>query len=98
MNMLRINVSRSLSELQKVKQYDVSDRRTVEKRLANLVNTFDCSGCAADFDMKLSARDDVNVVRVPSSIVTLGLVADEYRYLTQSALMSLSIDEGFKEA
>eukprot|EP00804_Cyclotella_cryptica_P005104 CCRYP_011543-RA/>CCRYP_011543-RA protein AED:0.33 eAED:0.33 QI:0/-1/0/1/-1/1/1/0/71 len=53
MNMLRINVSRSLSELQKVKQYDVSDRRTVEKRLANLVNTFDCSGCAADFDMKL---------------------------------------------
>eukprot|EP00804_Cyclotella_cryptica_P005101 CCRYP_011537-RA/>CCRYP_011537-RA protein AED:0.28 eAED:0.28 QI:0/-1/0/1/-1/1/1/0/232 len=53
MNMLRMNVSRSLSELQKIKQYDVSDRRTVEKRLANLVNTFDCSGRAADFDMKL---------------------------------------------
>ncbi|KAL3791503.1 hypothetical protein HJC23_011534 [Cyclotella cryptica] len=98
MNMLRMNVSRSLSELQKIKQYDVSDRRTVEKRLANLVNTFDCSGRAADFDMKLSAMDDVNVVWVPPSIVTLGLVADEYRYLTQSALMSLSIDGGFKEA
>lgn len=115
MTMLRMNVSRSLSELQKIEQYDVSDRRGVEKRLANLVNTFDCSGRAADFDMKLwrgmttiliaivspllengdgeefsSAKDEINVMLMPPSIVALGLLPDEYRYLTKSALLSLS--------
>ncbi|KAL7485456.1 hypothetical protein ACHAW6_011055 [Cyclotella cf. meneghiniana] len=115
MNMLRMNVSRSLSELQKIQQYDVSDRRGVEKRLANLVNTFDCSGRAADFDMKLwrgmttiliaivspllengageefsSAKDETNAMLMPPSIVALGLLPDEYRYLTKSALLSLS--------
>jgi hypothetical protein len=104
MNMIRMNISRSLTELKA--QLIMTDRRSVEKSLANLVNTFDCSGPAADFDMKLwrgmatilivivypvvdgGVYDDD--VQLPPSIANLGLLPDEYRYLTQRALVDLN--------
>lgn len=105
MNMIRMNVSRSLSEL---KQHnEVTDRRIVEKRLADLVNTFDCSGPVVDLDTKLwrgmttvliaslspvviDAADCNAAKLLPPSIINLGLLPDEYRYLTRRALVDLS--------
>ena len=102
-NMIRMNISRSINELKL--QHDFSDRRSIEKRLADLVNTFDCSGPAADFDMKLwrgmttvliaivlpvRSDDDTSALQLPKSIVNLGLMPEEYIYLTQRALIDLN--------
>ncbi|KAL3786324.1 hypothetical protein ACHAWO_009668 [Cyclotella atomus] len=101
MNMIRMNISRSLSDLEP--QHDVTDRRKVEKSLANLVNTFDCSGPAVDFDMKLwrgmttiliaivsPARinevADARSSRLPKSVAALGIGPEEYHYLIERAL------------
>ena len=105
MNMIRMNVSRSLSELKQ--HHEVTDRRIVEKRLADLVNTFDCSGPVADLDTKLwrgittvlianlspvviDAADSNTPQFLPPSIRTLGLLPEEYRYLTRRALVDLN--------
>lgn len=101
MNMIRMNISRSLSELKS--QHDVTDRRKVEKCLADLVNTFDCTGATADFDMKLwrgmttiliaivaPAPAEAQTAQLPKSIATLGIASEEYRYLTRRALVDLN--------
>jgi hypothetical protein len=108
MNMIRMNISRSLSDLEP--QHDVTDRRKVEKSLANLVNTFDCSGPAVDFDMKLwrgmttiliaivsPARinevADARSSRLPKSVAALGIGPEEYHYLIERALVDLNHQE-----
>ena len=75
----------------------------MEKCLAGLVNTFDCTGAAADFDMKLwrgmttiliaivaPAPAEAQTAQLPKSIATLGIASEEYRYLTRRALVDLN--------
>ncbi|KAL7532982.1 hypothetical protein ACHAXR_004972 [Thalassiosira sp. AJA248-18] len=110
MSMLKMGITRSMSELKKVQHSGaITDRRTVELRLADLVRTFDSSAPAANLNMKmwkglttiliaiafpsgtgeacLSNDDDM---LLPPSIRPLKLSVAEYRYLTQSAITSLS--------
>ena len=105
MNMVRMNISKSFSELKHT--HNIVDRRNVEKQLADLVNTFDCSGPVADFDTKLwrgmttvlmavlfplrsEYSYDATDLQLPKSIVDIGLLTDEYRYLTQRAFIDLN--------
>jgi len=80
----------------------LNDTRKIEQRLADLVRTFDINGPVANFNTKQwktmttilivisfpSLGTDSNTL--PSSAQSLGMTADEYRYLTRSALTSLS--------
>mmetsp|Transcript_8426 Transcript_8426/g.15334 ORF Transcript_8426/g.15334 Transcript_8426/m.15334 type:complete len:436 (-) Transcript_8426:28-1335(-) len=112
MTMLKMNITRSTSELKKMhklKTHDgieVIDQRKVEQRLADLVRTFDSAAPAANLNMKmwkglttiliaisfppLSTSLATDDTMVPPSIRPLKMSAEEYRYLTQSAIVSLS--------
>jgi hypothetical protein len=80
----------------------LNDQRKVEQRLANLVQTFDINGPVANFNAKqwkvmttilivISFPSlETDSVTLPASAQTLGMTTDEYRYLTRSALNSLS--------
>jgi len=78
------------------------DTRKIEQRLADLVRTFDINGPVANFNTKQwktmttilivisfpsLGKDSITL---PASAQSLGMTTDEYRYLTRSALTSLS--------
>lgn len=109
MSMLKMNITRSMSELNKMhklktrEESQVVDQKKVEQRVADLVRTFDSSATAANLNTKMwrglttvliaiafpnndSSTDD----SVPPSIQRLVMSVEEYRYLTQSAIVSLS--------
>mmetsp|Transcript_24310 Transcript_24310/g.34818 ORF Transcript_24310/g.34818 Transcript_24310/m.34818 type:complete len:440 (+) Transcript_24310:57-1376(+) len=81
----------------------INDSRKIEQRLADLVRTFDINGPVAKFNAKqwkvmiiilivisfpsLVTEDSGSL---PASARSLGMTTDEYRYLTQSAVTSLS--------
>lgn len=112
MTMLKMNITRSTSELKKMHKLktqdgmEVIDQRQVEQRLADLVRTFDSSAPAANLNMKmwkglttiliaisfppLSTNLATDDTMVPPSIRPLKMSVEEYRYLTQSAIVSLS--------
>mmetsp|Transcript_1700 Transcript_1700/g.3622 ORF Transcript_1700/g.3622 Transcript_1700/m.3622 type:complete len:472 (-) Transcript_1700:149-1564(-) len=85
---------------------EILDQRKVEQRLADLVRTFDSSAPAANLNMKRwkglttiliaivfpSTGEDLSSDEkmLPPSIRALKMSAAEYRYLTQSAIVSLS--------
>jgi hypothetical protein len=84
-------------------QKDVlNDQRKIEQRLGDLVGTFDISGPVANFSTKhwkvmttiliiISFPSlSTDSVMLPSSAQSLGMSAEEYRYLTHSALTSLN--------
>jgi hypothetical protein len=80
----------------------LNDQRKIEQRLGDLVITFDISGPVANFSTKhwkvmttiliiISFPSlSTDSVMLPSSAQSLGMTAEEYRYLTHSALTSLN--------
>lgn len=89
--------------LQTQHQKDIlNDQRKIEQRLADLVQTFDTNGSVANFNSKQwKAMTTILIVIsypslgtdfaiLPASVQSLGMTTEEYRYLTQSALTSLS--------
>jgi len=80
----------------------LNDTRKIEQRLADLVRTFDINGPVANFNTKqwktmttilivISFPSlGTDSITLPASAQSLGMTTDEYRYLTRSALTSLS--------
>mmetsp|Transcript_17597 Transcript_17597/g.35146 ORF Transcript_17597/g.35146 Transcript_17597/m.35146 type:complete len:437 (+) Transcript_17597:212-1522(+) len=80
----------------------LNDTRKIEQRLADLVRTFDIDGPVANFNTKqwktmttilivISFPSlGTDSISLPASAQSLGMTTDEYRYLTRSALTSLS--------
>ena len=82
----------------------LNDKRKIEERLADLVRTFDVNGPVANFNTKQwkvmttilivisfpSSIETDSITTLPASAQSLGMTTDEYRYLTRSALTSLS--------
>jgi len=80
----------------------LNDTRKIEQRLADLVRTFDIDGPVANFNTKqwktmttilivISFPSlGTDSITLPASAQSLGMTTDEYRYLTRSALTSLS--------
>jgi hypothetical protein len=80
----------------------LNDQRMVEQRLADLVRTFDVNGPVANFNTKQwkimttilivisFPSQETDSITLPASAQSLGMTTDEYRYLTRSALNSLS--------
>ena len=80
----------------------LNDQRKIEQRLGECVRTFDISGPVANFSTKhWKVMTTILIIisfpslstdsgMLPSSAQSLGMTAEEYRYLTQSALTSLN--------
>jgi hypothetical protein len=120
MSMLSMNVPRSLSELGRARGTSnareedgagaiavvVVDRKSADRRLADLVRTFDPAVPAANLSTKMwrglttiliaiafpvdGSASDDDRIAIPPSVLPLDMTVAEYRYLTRSVFTSLS--------